>query len=76
MIEQIIGRVLRQPASKYYLSSSLNTGYFYIQVDKQEVFQEVFEKVKQRLEKRKIPSHIYASLPGKIEMIEKEVDGY
>lgn len=74
MIEQIIGRVLRQPASKYYPSPILNSGYFYIQVDKQEIFQEVFEKVKERLEKRKIASQVYVSLPGKAEMVEKEAE--
>ncbi|CAG8438019.1 5989_t:CDS:2 [Scutellospora calospora] len=38
-IEQIIGRVLRQPNCQYYKEEKLNKAYFHIRVDEDQVFQ-------------------------------------
>lgn len=49
-IEQIIGRVLRQPNATNYPQKELNTAHFYIRVDKQEVFQKVVKDVDRKLQ--------------------------
>src|SRR5206468_6259680 len=48
-VEQVIGRVLRQPAAKHYESETLNTAHFYVRVDAKGVFQEIAKEVTKRL---------------------------
>jgi len=48
-IEQIIGRVLRQPLATHFDTPELNTARFFIRVDKKDTFSEVIEAVKNRL---------------------------
>lgn len=44
-IEQLIGRVLRQPGATHYAHPILNTAHFYVRVDKKSAFQEVLSQV-------------------------------
>jgi len=48
-VEQIIGRVLRQPGVQYYPDPRLNTCGFYIHVDEAGAFVRVLQSVRQRL---------------------------
>lgn len=48
-IEQIVGRVLRQPGLTRYPSAHLNTAHFYVRVDRTEVFGDVLDSVEGRL---------------------------
>ena len=48
-IEQIVGRVLRQPSARHYPSDRLNTAHFYIKVDRNDVFNDVLSEVSSRL---------------------------
>lgn len=48
-VEQVIGRVLRQPNAKHYPDMDLNTAYFYIRVDNKSIFPEILEAVRLRI---------------------------
>jgi type III restriction enzyme len=48
-IEQIIGRVLRQPNCRYYKEEKLNKAYFHIRVDEDQVFQKVISDLNSKL---------------------------
>ena len=48
-VEQIIGRVLRQPHVQHYEADALNTASFYVRVDARTVFAEVVKDVAERL---------------------------
>lgn len=48
-IEQIVGRVLRQPQAHHLPSERLNTAHFYIKVDRNDVFNDVLNSVSGRL---------------------------
>jgi type III restriction enzyme len=48
-IEQIIGRVLRQPNCQYYKEEKLNKAYFHIRVDEDQVFQKVISDLNDKL---------------------------
>jgi type III restriction enzyme len=48
-VEQIIGRVLRQPRAEHYEVEGLNTASFYLRVDAKGVFVEIAKKVGDRL---------------------------
>ena len=50
-VEQLVGRVLRQPAATRYESEVLNTAHFYVRVDARNVFDEVVKKVRERIQK-------------------------
>jgi type III restriction enzyme len=54
-VEQLVGRVLRQPAARHYDADILNTAHFYIRVDAKAIFAEVVKTVRARL-KLDIPS--------------------
>jgi len=49
-IEQIIGRLLRQPNAHHYPSERLNTAHFYVRVDQRKTFQDVLDSVAKKLE--------------------------
>ncbi len=42
-VEQVIGRLLRQPGGKHYAAERLNTAHFYVRVDKNRVFNELLD---------------------------------
>lgn len=48
-VEQVIGRVLRQPNAQHYEAEILNTANFYVRVDSKSVFAEVVQDVAKRL---------------------------
>jgi type III restriction enzyme len=48
-VEQIIGRVLRQPAAQHYESEALNSASFYVRVDTKTVFSDIARDVAARL---------------------------
>lgn len=48
-IEQVIGRVLRQPEVKRYGSPYLNTANFYVRVDRNDVFSDIISDVEGKL---------------------------
>src|SRR2546429_8491461 len=48
-VEQIIGRVLRQPFCKYYSQEELNKAYFHIRVDENKVFQKIIDDLNEKL---------------------------
>jgi len=48
-VEQIIGRVLRQPHAKHFEAEVLNTAHFYVRVDARSIFGEVVKSVGERI---------------------------
>lgn len=64
-VEQIIGRVLRQPGVKHYPAQRLNTAHFYIKVDKGEVFTGLLEEVEKKLQTEAPGIRVIATAPGK-----------
>ncbi len=64
-VEQIIGRVLRQPGATHYPAERLNTAHVYIRVDKRGVFSDVLQKVNKKLESDAPGVKIIETKPGK-----------
>lgn len=64
-VEQLIGRVLRQPGVKHYPAQRLNTAHFYIKVDRSEVFSELLSEVRKRLADEAPEIRLIATTPGK-----------
>lgn len=48
-VEQIIGRVLRQPNAQHYETEILNTAHFYVRVDTKGIFGEIVKEIGVRL---------------------------
>ncbi|RHW34810.1 hypothetical protein D1B31_19270 [Neobacillus notoginsengisoli] len=48
-VEQVIGRVLRQPNATHFPDSDLNTAHFYIRMDDRTVFPVIIEKVRAKI---------------------------
>ncbi len=48
-VEQVIGRLLRQPDAQHYPSERLNTAHFYVRVDKRGTFNELIKDVNRKL---------------------------
>jgi len=66
-VEQVIGRVLRQPYAKHYTGDILNTAHFYVRVDKQGVFADIVGQVQKKLAKELPQIEIRAYDPTKKE---------
>jgi type III restriction enzyme len=64
-VEQIIGRLLRQPGAKHYPAERMNTAHVYIRVDKRGVFSDVLKKVNKQLESDAPGIKIVETRPGK-----------
>ncbi|WP_217913098.1 DEAD/DEAH box helicase family protein [Miltoncostaea marina] len=64
-VEQIVGRLLRQPGGKRYPSERLNSAHFYIRVDKRGVFSDILEEVNKRLSKDAPGIKLVESKPGR-----------
>jgi type III restriction enzyme len=64
-VEQVIGRLLRQPGAEHYSSERLNSAHLYIRVDKQRVFNDILEKVNDKLSTDAPGIKIVESKPGK-----------
>jgi type III restriction enzyme len=48
-VEQVIGRVLRQPDATHYSDLELNTAHFYIRMDDRTVFPDIMDKVRKKI---------------------------
>jgi type III restriction enzyme len=48
-VEQVIGRVLRQPGAKHYPDADLNSAHFYIRIDDNQIFPEILATVRKKL---------------------------
>jgi type III restriction enzyme len=48
-VEQVIGRVLRQPGATHYPDADLNTAHFYIRMDDRTIFPEILQRVRSKI---------------------------
>ncbi len=64
-VEQIIGRVLRQPGVRHYPSDRLNTAHFYVRVDRNAVFDSLIDEVGRRLRSEAPGVKFVTKAPGK-----------
>lgn len=64
-VEQIIGRLLRQPGAMHYPAERLKTAHVYIRVDKRGVFSDVLKKVNKQLATDAPGIKIVETKPGK-----------
>lgn len=60
-VQQVIGRVLRQPHATHYSSEALNAAHFFLRVDKKSVFTAALDLVKAKLEQEGAPIAISSS---------------
>ncbi|WP_222709434.1 hypothetical protein [Microbispora sp. CSR-4] len=77
-IEQVIGRLLRQPGAQHYTAERLNTAHFYVRVDKRNVFSEILSAVALKLKAEAPEVRLMASGPGKaaVTSLEPRERGY
>lgn len=64
-IEQVIGRLLRQPQGQHFSADRLNTAHFYVRVDDRGVFKEVMDQVTEKLEQEAPEVRLIEASPGK-----------
>ncbi len=64
-IEQVIGRLLRQPEAHHFPAERLNTAHFYVRVDKNATFNAVVDDVNRRLAQEAPGIKILKTAPGK-----------
>jgi type III restriction enzyme len=63
-VEQLIGRVLRQPGVKRYPAQELNTAHLYVRVDRGEVFSSLVKEVEKKLASEAPEVRLIATAPG------------
>lgn len=76
-VQQIIGRVLRQPHATHYNSEVLNAAHFFLRVDKKSVFTQALDLVKAKLDQEGAPIAISSSfttgnIPAAVEVLPRE----
>ncbi|GAA3579897.1 hypothetical protein GCM10022197_41940 [Microlunatus spumicola] len=71
-VEQIIGRLLRQPNRQHYTAERLNTAAFYVRVDRNAVFDELIQDVEHKLKADAPTVKLVAKSPGKDKPVELE----
>ena len=71
-VEQIVGRVLRQPGTQHYSPQRLNTAHFHVRVDKKKVFSEVLKAVGTKLRSEAPQIRLIEETPGKKEAVALE----
>lgn len=76
-VQQVIGRVLRQPLATHYNSEVLNAAHFFLRVDNKSVFTQALDLVKAKLEQEGAPIAISSSFasgnsPGAIEVLPRD----
>lgn len=64
-VEQLIGRVLRQPGVTHYPAQELNTAHLYVRVDRGEVFSSLVKEVEKKLATEAPEVRLVATPPGK-----------
>lgn len=60
-VEQVIGRVLRQPAAVHYDSALLNSAHFFVRVDNQSVFSDTIKNIRDKLQREGSPIQLTES---------------
>jgi len=75
-VEQVIGRLLRQPGQTHYSAERLNTAQFYVRVDRKGVFNDLLEAVSSKLESDAPDIKFVKSPPGKPkpDLVDPKVD--
>lgn len=63
-VEQVMGRVLRQYQASHYESTLLNTAHFFVRVDKESVFSEAIQRVRDKLAAEGAPITITDNFGG------------
>lgn len=63
-VEQVIGRLLRQPGGQHLPVERLNTAHFYVRVDKRGVFNDLIDSVSKQLNTGAPGIKLVASSPG------------
>ncbi len=63
-IEQVIGRLLRQPGAQHYAIERLNTAHFYVRVDKRNTFSEILSAVATKLKAEAPEVRLVTTGPG------------
>ena len=63
-VEQVIGRVLRQPKATHYDNALLNSAHFFLRVDSKPVFEDSIRKVKAKLQSEGSPIEITSNYGG------------
>lgn len=76
-VQQVIGRVLRQPNATHYNSEVLNAAHFFLRVDSKSVFMKALDLVKAKLDQEGAPIAISSSFsgsnsPGVVEVLPRE----
>lgn len=64
-VEQVIGRLLRQPGGQRYPLERLNTAHFYIRVDRRGVFSDLLDAVSKKLSAEAPSIRLVEVPPGK-----------
>lgn len=64
-VEQLIGRVLRQPGVTHYPAQNLNTAHLYVRVDRGDVFNSLVKEVEKKLASEAPEVRLVATAPGK-----------
>lgn len=64
-VTQIVGRVLRQPGATHYSSEALNTAHFYVRLDRNSVFTQVVDEVRDGLGGDAPEVRLVATPPGR-----------
>jgi type III restriction enzyme len=64
-VEQVIGRLLRQPGVRRYSSDRLNTASFFVRVDRGEVFNDLITEVGKKLRTEAPEIRLISKGPGK-----------
>lgn len=64
-IEQVIGRLLRQPETHHFPADTLNTARFYVRVDRNDTFNQVLADVEARLKDEAPDIKVYTRPPGR-----------
>jgi type III restriction enzyme len=64
-VEQTIGRVLRQYGATHYENPLLNSAHFFLRVDKESVFTDAIQKVKDKLQSEGAPIEISSNFAAK-----------
>lgn len=71
-VEQIIGRLLRQPNRQHYTAERLNTAHFYVRVDRSSVFDDLIQDVSRKLRAEAPTVKVVAKSPTKPKPVEME----
>jgi type III restriction enzyme len=69
-VEQVIGRVLRQPDAQHSASDRLNSAQFYVRVDRNKVFLDIVRAVGKKLQTEAPELRVITSPPGKPKPVE------